>query len=170
VSLKTLLATLPQTGKLEWIGLRSEHRGAVKSVETAEVRAGFGLGGDHRAARKDAQPESKRHITLIQAEHLAVIAALSGHGDVDPALLRRNLVVAGINLLALKDQTFTVGDVILTGTGLCHPCSRMEEALGPGGYNAVRGHGGITAKIVRGGLISRGDPVRLCPDAPELAP
>ena len=98
----------------------------------------------------------KRQVTLIQAEHLSVIAALAGLETVTPEHLRRNVVVSGLALLALKDKRFRIGDVLLEGTGECHPCSRMEEAFGPGGYNAVRGHGGITARVLEGGLIEVG--------------
>ena len=101
----------------------------------------------------------KRGVTLIQAEHLPAIAALAGLGAVEAATLRRNVLVAGIPLVALKGRRFRIGDVLLEGTGDCDPCSRMEAALGPGGYNAMRGHGGLCARILTGGTLRRGDTV-----------
>ena len=66
-------------------------------------------------------------------------------------------MISGINLLALKGREFKIGTAVLKMTGLCHPCSRMEEVLGDGGYNAVRGHGGINACVISPGLITLGD-------------
>ena len=125
-------------------------------LHEVEAVAQYGLTGDHRTRRRG----SARQVTLIQYEHLDVIAALLGRPGVHPELLRRNLAVSGINLFALKDQTFSVGATVLEGTGLCEPCSRMEANLGAGGYNAVRSHGGITARILAGGVIRIGDAVR----------
>lgn len=154
-SLARLLASLPQTGALRWIGLRPAREQDVVAVKGATVEIGSGLIGDRYRGRAD----SKRQVTLIQHEHLAVIAKLLGHDVIDPALLRRNLVIGGINLLALQRAQFRIGPVLLEGTGQCHPCSRMEAALGAGGYNAVRGHGGITAKVILPGEIRLGDAV-----------
>lgn len=112
-----------------------------------------GLIGDRR------NRPGKRAVTLIQAEHLPVIASLSKLDQVTPEMLRRNLVVSGISLLALKNRHFSIGSVILLGTGICAPCSRMEEVLGHGGYNAMRGHGGITAEVVQEGTICIGDSI-----------
>jgi MOSC domain-containing protein YiiM len=151
--IKELLAVISQAGKLEWIGLRPAHRAPVQVVASVRAEAGQGLIGDRHAE----SPGTKRQVTLIQAEHLPVIAALTGHAAIPPEWLRRNLVVSGINLLALKDRRFRIGAVLLEGTGLCHPCSRMEEALGAGGYNAMRGHGGITARVIESGIIYVGD-------------
>ncbi|HEY5733729.1 MAG TPA: MOSC domain-containing protein [Gammaproteobacteria bacterium] len=156
--LKQLLATLPQRGRLQWIGLRPGRRLPLEIINTAELITDCGIRGDRSSARQGG----KRQVTLIQQEHLPVIAGCLGNREVGPEMLRRNLMVSGINLLALKDRRFRVGEAELEYTGICAPCSFMEEALGTGGYNAVRGHGGITARILSGGLISVGDEVYAC--------
>jgi MOSC domain-containing protein YiiM len=160
------LARLPRSGELRWIGLRTRRHGAVLSVDSAIAVAGHGLQGDHRAERHGG----KRQITLLQWEHLAVIASLSGNQQLTPALLRRNLLVAGINLLALRGRQFRIGEVVLEGTGPCDPCSRMESALGPGGLNAMRGHGGLTAMVVRGGALQVGAAVMALSGAQDADP
>ncbi len=146
---------MPQQGKVNWIGIRPKRRAPLQSIPQVEALTLKGLAGDHFSG----SATSKRQVTLIQQEHLDLIASVMRLPDLTPGMLRRNIVVSGINLLALKDRKFWVGDVLLEYTGECHPCSRMEEILGLGGYNAMRGHGGITARIVRGGLVSVGDSV-----------
>jgi MOSC domain-containing protein YiiM len=154
-TLARLLATFPRAGRVEWIGVRPARHVPVEQV--AEVLAiDGGLLGDHYGG-------GMREVTLIQAEHLAAVASLVGVPRVNPALVRRNIVVAGINLVALKDRRFRIGEALLAYSGPCHPCSRMEEALGAGGYSAMRGHGGITARVLERGTLRVGDAVVAVP-------
>jgi MOSC domain-containing protein YiiM len=155
--LAALLNAPVRPGLVKWIGLRPARREALVPVETALAVAASGLQGDHYKTRSDG----KRQVTLIQTEDLQAIASYVTQQEVPPDLLRRNIVTEGINLLALKGKRFRVGDALLEYTGECHPCSRMEENLGTGGYNAVRGHGGITARVIEGGLIRLGDELRV---------
>jgi MOSC domain-containing protein YiiM len=157
-----LMSRFPRAGSVRWIGLRPAREVGMAEVEAVEAVAGKGLRGDRYLLSSGS---GKRGVTLLQAEHLPAIAALSGHASVAPALLRRNLVVAGIPLVALKGRRFRVGDVLLEGTDGCDPCSRMEAALGPGGYNAMRGHGGLCARILEGGTLRVGDTVACEGDA-----
>jgi MOSC domain-containing protein YiiM len=146
-------------GRLDWIGLRPGRRAPMQAVELAMLLPGLGLEGDRwRGAATGA-----RQVTLVGAEHLAAIAAFLGLEAVEPARLRRNLVVRGINLQALKGRRFRIGGTVLEHSGECHPCSRMEEEFGPGGYTAVRYHGGITARVLEGGPIRLGDVVERLP-------
>ena len=158
--MRALLDALPQIGAVAWIGVRTVRRGDVAAVESAELLPGLGIAGDHRTEGREPNHAASRQLTLLQEEHLQVIASLAGVEELRPEWLRRNVLVRGINLLALKDRRFRIGDVLIEGTGACHPCSRMEEHLGSGGYNAMRGHGGITARILERGLIRLGDPVQ----------
>lgn len=155
-SIKELMNILPQTGTVLWIGIRPERRAPMQGVDTIQVSTESGLAGDHYGKNG-----GNRQVTLIQAEHLEAVAKMLQLGTIDPADTRRNIVVSGINLQAFTDRQFEIGEVVLEMTGICHPCSRFEESLGPGGYNTMRGHGGITAKVIQGGIIKKGDVVKL---------
>lgn len=160
-----LMSKPTKAGIVEWIGLRAERRAPLKSVTEAEAVPGYGLEGDHF----HGQGSGSRQVTLIQGEHLDAVGTFLQGPSADPSLARRNIVVRGINLFSLQDRRFRIGDVVFEHTGPCHPCSRMEENFGPGGYNAMRGHGGITARVIEGGLIRVGDSVDKLPLGGELA-
>jgi MOSC domain-containing protein YiiM len=154
-------------GRIDAIFLRPGRAVPAVAVDRVEALVSRGLAGDRAAARTPSSPAgSKRQVTLFQAEHLPAFASFIGRADIDPALLRRNLLVSGINLLSLRspfaDQPVRVrlgADVVLEITGPCDPCSLMEKAFGPGAWNALRGHGGVTARVLQGGWLSLGDAV-----------
>jgi MOSC domain-containing protein YiiM len=159
-TLREMMGRHAQAGRIAWIGLRPGRRAAMIAVPSAEIGPG-GLDGDH------GRP-GKRAVTLVQGEHLRAIGAYLGHGPVAAETLRRNIVVEGLNLAALNGWTVAAGGAVLRITGICAPCSRMEEALGHGGYNAVRGHGGWCADVAAPGRVAVGD--RVAPLAPPTDP
>lgn len=145
-------------GRVEAIIVRGTPRDPARCVEQTTALAGIGLADDRLGKRGEAEL-STRQVTLIQQEHLPLIAAFARSGAIAPVDLRRNLVVSGINLLSLKKARLRVGDALIEIVGPCAPCSRMEEVIGPGGYAAMRGHGGMTGRILEGGAIRVGDAV-----------
>ncbi len=155
--LRALMTAFPHSGSVVWIGVRPASRIPMLAVTQVDAIAARGLKGDRTAEK--SRPGNSRQVTFIQAEHLIAVGALLRRAAIDPALPRRNIVVSGINLASLKGQQFRIGDALFEWSGECQPCSMLETALGAGGYNAMRGHGGITARVVHGGSIDLGSAV-----------
>lgn len=155
-----MLRAVPFAGRVEWLGIAASRMGAIQICRQIDLVTAAGIRGEHHFRQNS---NSKRQVTIIQEEHLSVVARLLLRQQLDPALLRRNIVVSGINLAALKSQTIQLGSAVVRVTGGCPPCSRMEESLGAGGYVAMVGHGGITAVVDAGGTVSVGDSVSVIP-------
>lgn len=143
-------------GTLEWIGLRPARKEPMQIVDQVMALQDLGLEGDRRCK---GTPGSGRQVTLICKEHLPVIAQFLGTDEIPQALLRRNLLVSGINLYALRHQPFRIGEAEFIATAHCHPCSRMETALGEGAVAAMLGYGGFCARIIKSGRIRVGDKI-----------
>lgn len=143
-------------GRVEWIGLRPARKQALKVVEQCMALAGAGLEGDHKALKVSG---SSRQVSVINAEDIGATQALLNCCQIDPAALRRNIVISGLNLYAMRYQRLRIGEAIIEVRAHCHPCVRMEQTLGKGALLAMYGHAGFCACIEQGGLIRLGDTV-----------
>ena len=156
-------------GLVEHIYLRSARSMPATAVTAARAEPGRGLIGDRRSLSVSVGEVAwKREVTLFQAEHLPTIGAWLGVPPIDAGRLRRNIIVSGINLISMRSLwkdislQWRIGEeVVIEITGSCDPCSRMESELGHAGYNAMRSHGGVTARVLVGGTIRIADSVRL---------
>lgn len=150
MEIRELMNQFARPGTVLAIAIRPERMLPVKLVDAVVAIEKIGLTGDRSKG-------GNRQVTFIQKEHIAAVASFLGKADLDYTLTRRNILVEGVNLLSLKGKQFQIGEALFEYSGECHPCSRMEEALGKGGYNAMRGHGGITARIISSGTIRTND-------------
>jgi len=96
-------------GTLTWIGVRPRRREPLQSLEATRAVATLGLEGDHRMVKT---PGSGRQVSLISEEFIQQAAQFLKQAHIDPGLLRRNLVVKGLNLNALRRQRFTIGTAV----------------------------------------------------------
>lgn len=125
-------------------------------VERVECVAGQGLVGDRYFG---LAPDYKGQITFFAEEvHLALVQAL-GRTDRSPAVYRRNVLTRGVDLNALIGREFACQGVWFLGTEECRPCYWMDQAFGPGAEAALRGRGGLRARILTDGTL-HGPPAR----------
>jgi MOSC domain-containing protein YiiM len=135
-------------GSGEPIATRSE----VKAV------AGRGLEGDRNFYGDADGHDPADEITLIAAEGLE--RALAEHGlDLDPGEHRRQVVVEGVDLLALVGGTVRVGEVEVAVVADNPGCGYLQDLVGKPVLRGLRRHGGVRGQIVTGGILRVGDPV-----------
>ena len=118
--------------------------------ELPEVAAVQEVGFDGCA---HAQPGGKRQVLLVDRETLDAL-------DLGPGMIRENITTEGLNVNGLKQgESLRVGQALLEVTMVCTPCGQMED-LRPGLRKEVRGRRGTLCRIVKGGIIRRGDNIQ----------
>ena len=149
------------SGTLEWIGIRDKNEG-LKSINSVKAIEGLGLEGDKITLKNS----KKRQVTLMQKEHISVILSLSQIDDLDKInrihyYFKRNLLISKYNIQDLKGKYFNIGEAKFYGTGDCKPCKKIEDLLGKKMLVAMQGMGGITASVIKTGLIKINDSLEL---------
>ena len=131
-------------------------RAPTRDVAEAEFVAGKGLVGDRFF--DTSRPDSA--VTFFAHE---VVQALTAELDLpllDPVVLRRNVVVEGVDLNALRGQEFEIetgnATVRFRGAGESYPCRWMNEAVAPGAMGWLKGRGGLRCRVLSDGVLRRG--------------
>jgi Uncharacterized protein conserved in bacteria len=132
------------------------------AVDEVRAEAGRGLEGDryaeHLGTYSDT-PGSGREATLIASEEIELVEREQGV-KLAPGESRRNITTRGVDVNALVEREFRVGEVVLRGTRLCEPCEYLEGLTGQQGLKKALIHrGGLRCDIVRGGTIHVGDEI-----------
>jgi MOSC domain-containing protein YiiM len=119
-------------------------------VESIQCIAGRGIRHDRFFDYRD---DYKGQITFFSLEVFDHLCAAVHMESADPALTRRNVLTRGVDLNELIEQEFEVQGVRFRGTSECRPCYWMDQALGPGAEQFLRGHGGLRARILTNGTL-----------------
>ena len=124
-------------------------------IETTEIEcvAGRGIHGDRFF---DYKPNYKGQITFFEAEIYDELCGVFQLIDREPSAFRRNVITRGVDLNSLIGQEFTLQGVRFLGTAECTPCYWMDQAFAPGTEAALKGRGGLRAKIISDGFLRPG--------------
>ena len=121
-------------------------------VEVSQIDcvAGSGIRGDRYF---DHKPDYKGQITFFAFETHEWLEEHLGMYGKDPSVYRRNVITRGVDLNSLIGQEFEVQGVRFLGTEEAKPCLWMDHAVGEGAEKALRGRGGLRARILSDGVI-----------------
>jgi MOSC domain-containing protein YiiM len=155
------------TGRVETIHIAPGEGVAMEPRDEVEAVAGRGLVGDRYAegiGHYSPSGGGGRHLTLIEAEVLADLAATGM--SLAPGESRRNVMTNGIGLNDLVGRRFRVGEVEAVGIRLCEPCTYLEGLVGLAVMRPLVHRAGLRADILVGGRIRVGDIVEPIEGAP----
>lgn len=124
-------------------------------VETRalECVAGHGIRGDRFF---DYADDYKGQITFFAREVFDLLAEHFRLTSKSPGVLRRNVLVSGVDLMALIGKDFEIQGVRFSGTAHCKPCYWMNTAVAPGAEEFLAGRGGLRARILGDGVLEVG--------------
>jgi MOSC domain-containing protein YiiM len=142
-------------GRILYIHIAPAKKAPVRSVDEAEVLTDGGIRGD-----RYERSAGERQVTLVVQEELEAAGRILGK-EITPGSTRRNITVSGIPLARYLGRRVALGEVELLLTVPSHPCENMETWVGPGARQALQGRGGVGARVLKGGRIRVGDPVRI---------
>jgi MOSC domain-containing protein YiiM len=150
-------------GIVEGIFLAPEAGAQMKSVQAVNALEGCGLKGDRYCAGTGHWSRFGRvcEVTFIAGEDLDYIERDAGVG-VKNGEHRRNVVTRGISLKALRrGERFRVGEVAFEYRGLRSVCQYIERLTEPGMTQALKGRGGICARVIENGKLRVDDEIDL---------
>lgn len=129
---------------------RAPSRHPMRRLSEVRAHAGRGLEGDRFF---DYKVNYKGQVTLFAMEVFEELCRFLNRTDLEPWAMRRNLIIAGVDLNDLIGRRFLLQEVELEGVEECRPCSWMEQACGPGAEEFLRGRGGLRARILSDGIL-----------------
>ncbi len=126
----------------------------IIEVESIRCVAGHGLEGDRYFSRPAGH---KGQVTFFAWETHEMLCRRFGvcPSEKPLSVYRRNVITQGTDLAALVGRQFEVQGVPFFGTEECRPCVWMDEAFGPGAFAALKGAGGLRAKILADGVLRK---------------
>ena len=125
----------------------------VQEVKELECVAGHGIRGDRFF---DYKSDYKGQITFFSSEVFADVCRAVGVNAKSPGAARRNVITEGVDLNTLIGKRFSVQGVEFEGVCECSPCYWMDRAIAPGAEEALKGRGGLRARILTDGVLRAG--------------
>ena len=126
---------------------------AMIELDTVECVKGKGLVGDRFFGYKE---DYKGQVTFFAHEVYERMCEQFQVIGMPPSVFRRNLITKGVNLNSLIGQEFEIQGVRFLGTQESTPCYWMNQAFAEGAEEALKGNGGLRAKILSDGVLRKG--------------
>jgi MOSC domain-containing protein YiiM len=158
--------TSAAAGRLVGIARRAGRRAAMQEIAEGQITIAGGLEGDFKGIKYP-----RRQITILAVDAWEAALQEIGHATLPWTVRRANLLVAGVRLPRAVGGVLRIGQVRLEVTGQTFPCLRMNEAhAGLLSALAKDWRGGVTARVLAGGVVALGDAVEVLVDPPEIRP